>query len=170
MEDSLSHQSNDQVALATGTVGDEFRQFQVAHHVQHGLDMTVRQRTRDPKSVVDGNEFLPFEYSADELNLVQGQMGEIGHGSIPDLPVLAVTFAEQVGRRRVPVGDLGHVHVDIICIHIYYSSTISINYMTTFCTSKTTEVPAGQALPLYHGPELRVKEIRFLIIRDFSVS
>ena len=43
-------------------------------------------------------------------------MGEIGQGAILDLPVLAIAFAQQIGRRRVSVGDRGDVHVDIILI------------------------------------------------------
>ena len=45
-------------------------------------------------------------------------MGDIGERAILDLAVLAIAFAQQVGRRRVAIGDLGYVHAYIICVLI----------------------------------------------------
>jgi len=47
VQDSLNNQGHDQLALATRTAADQPRQFQLADHLEHRLDVPVRQRTRD---------------------------------------------------------------------------------------------------------------------------
>ena len=44
------------------------------------------------------------------------------YGAIFDLAVHAIALPQQIGRRRVSVGDFGDEHVDSIVIHPFISS------------------------------------------------
>jgi len=51
-----------------------------------------------------------FEHAAQALNVRPGPVREIAQGSLPDLAVLAVTFAQEDGWGRLAVGDGFDVH------------------------------------------------------------
>jgi len=82
--------------------------------------MAVWQRACDVEGLIGRDEFFPLEHTADELNLGQREMREVGQSTILDLSILTKALAEQIGRWRASVGYRGNVHADIISSTFMY--------------------------------------------------
>ena len=114
MKDPLDDHGEHQIALATPPAGDQFGKLEMVDHIEHDLNVTVRYRAEDAQAVVRRDKPLSFEHATDQSNLLEWQMGDVGERAILDPSVLAIAFAEQIGRRRVAIGNPCHVHVYII--------------------------------------------------------
>jgi len=57
-----------------------------------------------------GNELVPPQDAAEQLDLIAGQLRDVGDGAFLDLATFPVGLADEDGRGRVAVGDLVDVH------------------------------------------------------------
>ena len=82
-------------------------------------------------------------------------MGDIGERAILDSSILTIAFAGQIGRRRVAIGNLCHVHAYITQSLIVEKRHDKIFTYLQYAPRHKTEVLAQQAFPLPHRLELQ---------------
>ena len=72
--------------------------------------MAVRQGAADLERLIDGHQVLAGENLAHQGDLLAIEAGDVGDGPGLDLAAFAIALADEVGRRRVTVGDTGDVY------------------------------------------------------------
>jgi hypothetical protein len=77
-------------------------------------DMAVGKRAKDLKGLLAGDQILPLQEAAQEIDLGGRPGGEIGEGALVDLGADADGFAEEDSRRGVAIGDGLDVHGSMI--------------------------------------------------------
>ena len=119
-EDLLHDHRQRQVALTAGLRGQKRVESQLANHPQDGLDVAVRQGAKGTKRVLGGDEFLPLQAAANEVDGRLGQSREVAQGFVEDLVALAVGPAEEVGLVHLALvlaNDRGYMYRILFCIH-----------------------------------------------------
>jgi hypothetical protein len=72
--------------------------------------MAVGERAGNVKGLVDGDQLLALEETAEGVDLSGGPGGEVGEGSFENFGTLSDGFAEEDGGRGVAIGDGLYVH------------------------------------------------------------
>jgi hypothetical protein len=93
--------------------------MQVAQATEYGGDMAVRQRTGDVEGLRQrgrGDSQRAGQCRAEGVQLIRGEMSDIGNGASFDFAVEAIGFAEEDGGRGVAVRHGGDIHAYIIAI------------------------------------------------------
>ena len=73
--------------------------------------MAVRQRSGDGEGLALGSDDdATFEHAAQPLDVGRRPVGQIAERALTDLARLAVAFAQENGRGRVPIGDGFDIH------------------------------------------------------------
>ena len=119
LDDAGNDHGDDEIALAAGKRIEDGIQMQVAQATEYGGDMAVRQRTGDVEGLRQrsrGDSQRAGQCRAEGVNLMRGEMSDIGDGASFDFAVEAIGFAEEDGGRGVAVGHGGDVHAYIITI------------------------------------------------------
>jgi hypothetical protein len=81
-----------------------------ARGAQCGEHVAVRQRANDFHCLSSGQQFVAAQHGAELFNALGGPVGQVGEGSVLGLAGLAVTLAQQDGRRRASVRDDSYIH------------------------------------------------------------
>jgi len=102
-------QGENEIAAAVGA--KDAVEPDLACRAEGSGDVAVRQAADDGEGVAfGGNDGAAFEHAAQAFNVGCRPVGEVAQGALPDLAVLAVTFAQKDGGRRVPVRDGFDIH------------------------------------------------------------
>ena len=106
-----------EVAVAAAFPVQEAFQTELAAETEEGGDMTMGQSAANGEGLVQGTiDLAPLEQSADAVDDLRGEFGEVGEGGAADALALAFGVAEEDGGWAVAVGDdidvVGHGAVD----------------------------------------------------------
>ena len=78
---------------------------------ESGGDVAVRQGADDGEGFAPGrDDSAASEHAAQTFDVGGGPVREVAEGTFTDLSTLAIAFAQQDGRGRVPVGDGFDIH------------------------------------------------------------
>ena len=80
-----------------GFVASTTLQAEFADHLEHGLDVAVREGAEGAEGFVGGDERFALEAAADQFDGGRGQVREIAEGFVEDFVALAVGASEEVG-------------------------------------------------------------------------
>ena len=108
--DAAGDHSDDEITLAAGFRVDELVESEPFHGGANRLDVAMVLRADAVEPGLDGSEPLAFQYAADHLDLIERQRGKIGDLDLPDAVAVSHAIAQQIGRRRIAIGDLVDVH------------------------------------------------------------
>ena len=117
LDDAGNDHGDEEIALAAGSRIEDGIQMQIAQATEDGCDMAVRQGSGDEEGVRQGGRRASRragQCSAESVELMRGEMSDVGDGASLDFAVEAVGFAEEDGRRGVAIGNGGDVHAYII--------------------------------------------------------
>src|SRR5580704_17779436 len=112
LDDAGNDHSDEEIALTAGSRVEDGIQFQVAQATEDGGDMAVRQGAGDAEGLGQrrcGGRWIASQGRAEGINLLGGEMSEIGEGARFDFAVLAIGFAEENGGRGLAIGYGGDV-------------------------------------------------------------
>lgn len=113
IEDAGDDHGEDEIAVAGGKRVEDGIELEVAQTAEDGGSVTMRQGAGDEEGIGPrggANRERAGQGGAEGMDLLLGEMGEIGQGTSFNFAVLAVGFAEEEGGRGVAVGDGGDVH------------------------------------------------------------
>jgi hypothetical protein len=111
-EEPLGDHGQDEVTLPRGPGGDEGVEAEATGHRQDRLDVAMRPGAEDAEGLGGGDEGLPLERAADQVDEMDREVGEVSQGLVLDLAVLAKGAPEIVtgiGHPLDGVGDFGNV-------------------------------------------------------------
>ena len=117
LDDAGHDHGDDEIALAAGSGIEDGIEMEVAQATEHGGDMAVRQGAGDVEGLRQrgrGDRQRAGQSQAEGVNLMRGEMSDVGDGASLDFAVEAIGFAEEDGGRGVAVGYGGNVHAYII--------------------------------------------------------
>src|SRR5215469_5642148 len=117
LDDAGHNHGDDEVSLTAGSRVEDGIQMQVAQATKDGGNVAVGKRTGDVKGIGQGGRWgcqRAGQSRTKGVNLLGGEMGDVGEGASLDFAVLAVGFAQEDGGRGVAIGDSGDVHAYII--------------------------------------------------------
>ena len=115
--DACNDHGDDEIALAAGSRIEDGIQMQVSQAAEDCGDMAVRQGSGYEEGVRQrggGASQRAGQSPAENVDLMSGEMSDIGDGASLDLAVEAIGFAEEDGGRGVAIGYGGDVHAYII--------------------------------------------------------
>jgi hypothetical protein len=150
LDDAGDDHGDDEIALAAGNWIEDGIQMQVAQAAEHGGDMAVRQGTGDVEGLWQrgrGDSQRAGQCQAEGVNLLRGEMSDVGNGASFDFTVEAIGFAEEDGGRGVAVGHGGDVHAYIILSNKHICKTQSTFYMPTIITANLPNAIKIKRLP-----------------------
>ena len=116
----LGDHGQDEVTWPRGPGGDEGVEAEATDHRQNRFDMAMRPRAEDAKGVGGGDEGLPLERAADQVNDRDREVGEVSEGLMLDLAVLSKGASEivtGVGHPLDGVGDFSNVDCSRFASH-----------------------------------------------------
>src|SRR5260370_11530394 len=122
VDDAGYDHGDDEIALWAGRGVEDGIQVQVAQATENCGDVAMRKGSSDEEGILQRRRRRSGRAGQDQaegLDLMGGEMRDVGNGAGLDFAVLAVGFAEEDGGRRVAVGHGGDVH----------AYTIQINYI-----------------------------------------
>jgi hypothetical protein len=167
-EESLGDHGQHEVTLPRGPGGDEGVEAEATDHRQDGFDMAMRPRAEDAKGVGGGDEGLPLERAADQVNDRDREVGEVSEGLVLDLAVLSKGASEIVTGVGYPldgVGDFGNVYCSWFAFHVpNISEEIAgcqgwpVKILATNCKQNRGEVLYWKGFASKTGPELRASK------------
>jgi len=94
---------------------NELFELEPSHRGKHRFNVAVLAGAvlEDLKDIIDGDELFTLENASDGINLIHGQLGQVGERAFPDIFALPIRFSEQDGRIGVPIRDDVNVHAHI---------------------------------------------------------
>ena len=93
-----------------------------SHRGKHRFNMAVLAGAvlEDLEDIIDWYEIFTLENASDSIDLILGQLGQVGDRSFVDFLTLAVRLSEQDGWFGVPIGDDIDMHGYYIRLYILY--------------------------------------------------
>jgi len=117
VEDAGGDHGDDEIAMAAGNRIEDGIELEIAQAPEDGRGVAVRKGAGDEERIGQGRAAgreRASQGQAESMDLMNGQMREIGEGAALDLAVFAVGSAEEDGGRGHAVGHRGHIHAYII--------------------------------------------------------
>ena len=100
VDDAGDEQCEDEVAEAAGAAGEQGGESELADGGEHGGDVAVGEAAEAGEGVVGTYELFAAEDSAEGVDGVVWELGEVGEGSLLDAPSVA-----EDSRRRMAGGE-----------------------------------------------------------------
>ena len=97
VDDAGDNHGDDEVAPATGRTSDEGMQAELLEGAEDGGDMAVRVAAQAGEGGLGIDQGFAFESSADKIDDVVGEVGDVAEGFMLDLAVVAEGSAQQMG-------------------------------------------------------------------------
>ena len=97
VDDAGDDHGDDHLTQAAGASGDEGRKVKLFEGAEDGGDVAVRAAAQAGEGVFGIEECLAFEGSADEIDDVCGEVGDVAEGLVLDLAVLTEGSAQKMG-------------------------------------------------------------------------
>ena len=142
---------DDEIALPTGRTSDEGVQAELLEGAEDGGDMAVRVAAQAGEGGLGIDQGFAFESSADEIDDVDGEVGDVAEGFMLDLAVLAEGSAQQmgvVGGVIVVASGCGYMDSASSARHqAKYNANgpecqhLPIYLVATLCTFGATKIP-----------------------------
>jgi hypothetical protein len=106
IEDAADEHRQDKVAASIAVGAEDALEADLAGGRDGRCDVAVWQAADDGESIAPGgDDSAPFEHTAQAFDMGSGPVGEVAEGALTKLAVLAVSLAQEDGRRRIPVRD-----------------------------------------------------------------
>ena len=97
VDDTSDDHGDDEIALAGGGTGDEGMEAELVERTEDGGDVAVGVAAQATEGDLGIDEGLAFEGSADEIDDVVWEVGDVAESFVADLAVLAEGSAEEMG-------------------------------------------------------------------------
>ena len=97
VDDAGDNHGDDEIAPATGRTSDEGMQAELLEGAEDGGDMAVGVAAQAGEGGLGIDQGFAFESSADEIDDVVGEVGDVAEGFMLDLAVVAEGSAQQMG-------------------------------------------------------------------------
>ena len=97
VDDAGDNHGDDEIAPATGRTSDEGMQAELLEGAEDGGDMAVGVATQAGEGGLGIDQGFAFESSADKIDDVVGEVGDVAEGFMLDLAVVAEGSAQQMG-------------------------------------------------------------------------
>ena len=90
-------------------------ELEPSHRGKHRFNVAVLAGAvlEDLKDIIGRDEIFTFENASDRIDLIHGQLGQVGERAFADFLTLAVRLSEQDGRFGVSIGDDVDMHAHI---------------------------------------------------------
>ena len=113
VDDTSDDHGDDEIALAGGGTSDEGMEPEFVERTEDGGDVAVGVAAQATKGGLGIDEGLAFEGSADEIDDVVWEVGDVAESFVADLAILAEGSAEEMGAvGLVFVAAAGGGYVD----------------------------------------------------------
>ncbi len=110
-EDPADQECKNEIAAAIAVGAKDPIKPDPAGGAESGGDVAVRQGADDGEGFAPGrDDSAASEHAAQTFDVGGGPVREVAEGTFTDLSTLAIAFAQQDGRGRVPVGDGFDIH------------------------------------------------------------
>ena len=119
-EDARGDKGQGELPLWRRPRGEQGVKAQGTDGAEDGADMAVGAGACDAEGLPGGDEGLPLEGAADEVDEVFREVREVGQSTMADARAVAVGVPEQMGDvslASVFAGNRGHVHAERFARH-----------------------------------------------------
>ncbi len=125
---------------------NEVFELEPSHRGKHRFNVAVLAGAvlEDLEDIIDRHEIFTLENASDGIDLIHGQLGQVGERAFPDIFALPIRLSEQDGRFGVSIGDDVDMHAHINNIQIIYKQL----YINITCLRYATQKhPMSAATP-----------------------